>query len=383
RDHGWVRLRSAVTGQAHSQAKHPLLSVKLGFSIPFVSRLLPNVAVKTKNDLIAAKFTPGARHVYEILIWDWKTGRLLNRTSCDRGTGDFVFLDKDRLAVWSTNGSYPQTSANLLIFEQIGTAGFGPDVPDGSVSDIASLPKLAPASTFNFPKLKDSSSIKSVRFSIGSDYDSGVNLTQSTPFVNSRSLTLGLKMHLILGMTVFPLIIFVDTYRLLRYVEQLKGRSISILSWEEWGEHTTRWFRAPGNHRQTSWMIGSRFTLGSRHLSVIDFHTPTVQRHKNRRRDTYVPPDQAVSERFDRRKLIADGEYPGALKYRDVDSRLIQESSSTATVVVDTVTSEEPTKLPYFDELVVSRLPYRSITRLFAAPTDGGWIISGNHLVWV
>ncbi|KAG8730316.1 hypothetical protein FRC10_002867, partial [Ceratobasidium sp. 414] len=91
--HVWVRLCSATTGQVHLQAKHPLLAVELGFgvmvSLPF------SITLEIKNELIVVKFASVRNRVYEILTWNWRTGGLPNRISCDNGISNFVFLDKD------------------------------------------------------------------------------------------------------------------------------------------------------------------------------------------------------------------------------------------------------------------------------------------------
>ncbi|KAG8777528.1 hypothetical protein FRC12_000331 [Ceratobasidium sp. 428] len=50
-------------------------------------------------------------------------------------------------------------------------------------------------------------------------------------------------------------------------------------------------------------------------------------------------------------------------------------------VIVDCVTSQEPTVISFFDKPVMSRLPYRMVTRVQPLSSHGSWLISGKQLV--
>ncbi|KAG9124138.1 putative ATP-dependent RNA helicase DHR1, partial [Ceratobasidium sp. 392] len=275
---GWVRLCSSATGRAHPQAKHSMLALELGFS---VSNLMSfDITLEVKDELLVVKFASAEKRLYEILVFNWKTGRLLNRISCDNGIGNFVFLDNDRLVVWSAcfEDERPAlTALNLLVYQQISLNSFECNASDSGTFNIPMLPKLAPSFTFEFPKLHASSQVDLSGFLLRSDYGSGTNLAESTPFAHSRALTLGLTMSLILEGSFHPLRIFVDVCRLIGHLEQGKEQAISKLSWKEWGECATRWFEdnVEPNH-WICWMFGSRYIPSvEEYLTVIDFHTPT------------------------------------------------------------------------------------------------------------
>ncbi|KAG9095050.1 hypothetical protein FRC06_010173 [Ceratobasidium sp. 370] len=366
--HAWVRLCSATTGQVHPQAKHPLLSVELGFNV--LIGIAFSLTLEIKNELIVVKFASTEGRVYEIVIWNWKTGRLLNRIGCDNGIGNFLFLDKNRLVVWSAHsasGSNALTGANLLVYEQIGSANSGHDVLDSGTFNISSFPKLSPAFTFQFPELQASSEINPMGFLLRSDYGSGSKLAQSAPFAYSRALTLGLTMSLTIDGDSFPLRIFVGTNQLLDCIERARAQLVSKLSWEDWGEHATRWFQADEPDHWICWMFGSRFIIGIEHISVVDFHTPTVRRHANRHQDTYVSLEKPEDDSTDREERIRMGQFPIHVdeEYIIIDSSGPDElrAMSENAVVVDIVTAQEPTILPYFDKPVTSLLPYRVATR--------------------
>ncbi|KAG8771490.1 hypothetical protein FRC12_003583 [Ceratobasidium sp. 428] len=384
---GWIRICSSVTGQAHSRAKHPLLNLELGFSASTFIRAF-DITLEIKGELLAVKFASAEKFIYEILIWNWKTGRLLNRISCDHGICNFAFLDNDHLVVWSAcreSGRLPLTSLNLLVYEQVGSTRFDHDISDGETFDIPTFPELSPAFTFQFPKLRVYSQVDASGFLLRSDYGSKRNFAKSTPFAHSEALTLGLTMSLVLEGTSLRFRIFVDAHQLTNHLRQGKSRRISKLSWHEWGERATRWFEVDsGPNHWICWMFGSRYVISEEYLSVIDFHTPTVRRHANRLQDTYV-----VHERSeDALKSIARRIYAGRLPVtpggedESAGSDWPDETAASGDAVVAfCVTSEEATNMPYFDEPVMSRLPYRMVSRVQPVGAQEGWLISGSQLI--
>ncbi|KAG9123152.1 hypothetical protein FRC07_000172 [Ceratobasidium sp. 392] len=374
------------TGRAHPQAKHHSLFIKLGFKV--LAGVAFSITLEIKDNLVAAKFEYAQHHAYEILIWDWKTCRLLNRISCDNGICNFVFLDHNRLILWaaySTGEHDDLNSVNLLVYEQIGSASLGQGVFESRTFDVSSFPKLNPTFTFQFPKFQDDSLVSIAGFLLRSDYGSGASVAASMLFANSKALTLGLTMTMEISGYIRPLRIFVDTCQLIDHLERPREKPISKLSWEEWGEHATRWFQLYEPTHWICWMFGSRFIFADRHISVVDFHTPTVRRHANRQRDTYVSlerPQDALMERkreinMGRLLSLSNEQDTGAGEPAGPSDDLFNESP----VVVDCVTSQEPTSLSYFGEPVISRLPYRMVTKVHPAPPHEGWLISGNQLI--
>ncbi|KAG8714275.1 hypothetical protein FRC08_012142 [Ceratobasidium sp. 394] len=389
---GWIRFRSSVTGQAHPLATHPVQTVELGFDISDTSTY--DLAVEIKHDLVAVLFacsTSGERS-YEVLIWNWKRGVLLNRINCDHGICRFVFLDDNRLVLWSargTGGGNTLNSIDLLVYEQIGSSRSNRDDAGAQLVDIPSFPSLSPALTFHFPRLRDSSGIKAEGLELLSDYGPGASFAACAPFTHPNALTLGLTISVVDDGDLIPLRIFVDTGKLLGHLRRAKEKAVSTLAWEGWGENATRWFHADTPNPWIRWMFGSRFIVKNDCISVVDFHTPTVRRHAHRQRDTYVSLELSPGELQQKESCILHGRLPSALKQndRDASSDHSDESASDTTgendVVVDIVECNQPTSLSCFDEPVVSRLPYRIITRLRPSGQHSGWLISGNHLVGI
>ncbi|KAG8709175.1 hypothetical protein FRC09_000821 [Ceratobasidium sp. 395] len=390
--HGWLRLCSSTTGQAHPQARKPLLELDLGFEVrvgQVRAGLPPSLTLEIKNDLVAAKFECTIELVYEILIWNWKTGRLMHRINSDNGLCSFGFLDSDRLIVWSarrsTDKSFNLPPISLVVYAQLSCAGPGYEVPDSGVLNISSLPTLQPAFTFRFPKLKASNSVRREDFLLRSDYGSGSRIGVSSPFTCSRALTLGLTMSIQLRGDMCSLRIFVDALQLVRHMELAQGRSISELDWDEWGEHATRWFHARHPTHRIGWMFGSRSMSQGEHLSVVDFHTPTVRRHANRRQNTYFSPKRSEEFIAERLNQINQGCFPNAfseddIKYGQLDgwNRATMDENA---VIIDFVTSQEPTIISLFKKPVTSRLPYRIVTLVQLLGGHEGWLISGKQLI--
>ncbi|KAG8767011.1 hypothetical protein FRC12_006508 [Ceratobasidium sp. 428] len=383
-DH-WLGLRSSITGEAHPQAKHPLLAIELPFNL--LADIASNLTLEIKHDLVAAKFAASYQRMYEILIWNWKTGRLLHRISCNNGICNFVFLDSDRLVVWSacsTDENNDLVLVGLNVYGEINCASSGFDAPDSGAFNAIGFPKLEPTFTFRFPRIQTGSSVNRAGFLLRSDYGSGSGFSASTPFSTSRALTLGLTMSIETGTYLSALRIFVDVRQLIHHMDRARERSVSKLRWDEWGEHATRWFRASHPTHWICWMFGSRSLFEDSHLSVIDFHTPTVRRHANRRQDSYLLSEKSEELIEKRRSDIHEGYLPDLFQYSAEHGQLNESNRATMmenAVIVDCVTSQEATIFRFFDEPVTSRLPYRTVTPSKPLGSHEGWLISGKQLI--
>ncbi|KAG8713132.1 hypothetical protein FRC08_013650 [Ceratobasidium sp. 394] len=384
---GWVCFHSSITGRAHPQAAHPALTIELGFVVSLSSMF--DLVLDIKGDLVAVKYASCTNRLYEIVIWNWKTGALLNRIGCCDSICSFVFLDDDRLVLWCARQAdgHDLCSIELLIYEQAGSSALRHEALNGQTLDISSIPSLIPTLTFQFPRLRDSAAISEWCFLLRSDYGSRASLAISAPFANSRALSLGLTMDLLHEGQNIPLRIFVDTHQLLRHLGQAKQQTAPALAWEDWGENTTRWFHSDRQNHWICWMFGSRFVIGGKRISVVDFHTPTVRRHVNRQRNTHALLELSADELKERERRIADGHWPAYLHEEGINICHNQPDGSNgaalseSAVVVDTVECDQPTSIPYFYEPVVSRLPYRIVTQVRRVASKEGWLISGGHLV--
>ncbi|KAG9095051.1 hypothetical protein FRC06_010174, partial [Ceratobasidium sp. 370] len=389
--YGWIRLCSSVTGMAHPLATHPVLTAKLGFDV--WDAIGYDHAVEIKHDLVVIQFSRSAltEQLHEVLIWDWKKGTLLNRIGPNKGICFFVILDDDRLALWSVRADEDSilNSMGLLVYEQISSSRGKRGGANAQLVDISSFPGLSPTLTFQFPRLRGSFSASPRWCSMVSDYGSGASLATHIPFANPGALTLGLSMYIRDGVTEIPLRIFVDVCQLLRHLGRAKQQAIPTLAWKDWGENATRGFRADAPNDWIRWVFGSRFVIGGDYISVIEFHTPTVRRHAHRQCSAYTPLELSPADLQERESRIHGGKLPTFLSHRDMYMSSKWGGVSNAPtlreddVVVDTVESNQPTSLPYFDEPVISRLPYRIVTRRGPAERHAGWLISGGHLVGI
>ncbi|KAG8767010.1 hypothetical protein FRC12_006507 [Ceratobasidium sp. 428] len=387
-DHGWLRLYSSTTGQAHPQAQKPLLLLKLGFDMEVLTPL--SLPLEIKNNLVVSEFASPLECVYEILIWDWVTGRLMHRIGSDNGICSVVFLDSIRLIVWSAHSDDGDDCElvllNLVVYEQLGCAGPGYDVSDGGMFNIPSFPTLKPAFTFQFPRFESSTSVRPADdFLIRLGYESGSSAAVSSPFAYSRALTLGLMMFVSTTGYIRSLLIYVDTHQLAHHMERAQGRSVSELNWDEWGEYATRWFHARHPTDSTCWMFGSRSLFKDEYLSVVDFHTPTVRRHANRRQDTYFLPKRSEELIEKRLSQIHKGYLPDAFSEHDIEYGQLNELNCSTmdenAVIVDCVTSQEPTTISLFTKPVTSRLPYRMVARVQPLRDHKSWLVTGKQLI--
>jgi hypothetical protein len=338
------------------------------------------------------KFAAAAERLYEILIWNWKTGVLLNRIACDNGICDFVFLDNDSLVLWfisSGSGNDLLDSASLLVYENICSTETKHNGSGGELLDVSSFLKRSPTLAFQFPQLRRESGVSSQGFLIRSDPGPGRNYTTSAPFSSARALTLGLAMSVLASGHLRHFRIFVDVHQLLGHLEQAKQQSTSALNWDEWGDDATRWFptaRAPTHW--ICWMFGSRFitrdaprnTSDGRNISVFDFHSPTIRRHSTRIQDTYVTLKRSPARLLQRKERIRIGDL-GHFDHNSWPDELGDAAVSENAVAVDVIGRETPTIIPYFQQPITSRLPYRVVTPVHSMDAHEGWLIDGNHII--
>ncbi|KAG9089543.1 hypothetical protein FRC06_001491 [Ceratobasidium sp. 370] len=351
---GWLRLCSSTTGQAHPLATHPVLTAELGLHVSGTGDY--DHAVEIKHDLVAVQFAysiTADERSYEVLIWNWKRGVLLNRIDCDNGICSFVFLDRDCLVLWSargTSGGDTLKAIDLVVYEQVGSSRSTRDDANARLEDTTSFPSFGPTLTFQFPRLRDSAGVGTRGFALLSDYGPGTGFAACAPFAHSTALTLGLTVSIFDAGYSNPLRIFVDARKLLDHLDRAKEKAVSTLAWEDWGENATRWFHADTANHWIRWMFGSRFIVKDDRISVIDFHTPTVRRHANRRRDTYVSLEPSPNELQQRESCIFDGRLPPVFNQNDDDTNSdhADESNSDAVgendVVVGIVESNQPTR---------------------------------------
>ncbi|KAG9092359.1 hypothetical protein FRC07_011683, partial [Ceratobasidium sp. 392] len=355
----WVRFCSSATGQAHPQAKRALVTAELGFDVTL--NTIYDIVLKINNEFVAVKFSSFSETSYEILIWNWKSGALTNSISRHNSICSFCFLDSNHLVLWSAYGDDGGVlgSVELLLYELLNLENPKHEALDGQALDHPLPANLIPVLRFQFPKLQDASEVSKQRFLAQSDYGSTTSFATSTPFAHSSALTLGLTMTIIFDLEDSPWAdnisyrIFVDIHQLFWHSEQAKQRTVSTLAWTEWGENATRWFKADLPDSWICWIFGSRFITRGKHISILDFHTPTVRRYSNRQRDVYASLELSAEDVKEREKGILSGDWPQQLRdgdIVDVTDGILEHDPSENAVVVDIVGSNQFTSLPYFGE---------------------------------
>ncbi|KAG9090247.1 hypothetical protein FS749_000708 [Ceratobasidium sp. UAMH 11750] len=163
------------------------------------------------------------------------------------------------------------------------------------------------------------------------------------------------------------------------------------IPWADWGEYTTRWF---GSRSAISpWICrayGTRFIqtnplrddddeLPHQYISILDFHTPTVRRFSSLGRDEHLSMWKSKNARrhLDLHSNDEDLEHVlNALRSKQVDS-----SKDEDLVFVDTIDEDVPSVTPFGGDVVLSRLPYRIVTRVRPLPKHSGWMMDNNLII--
>ncbi|KAH7345500.1 hypothetical protein B0J17DRAFT_713073 [Rhizoctonia solani] len=97
--------------------------------------------------------------VYELLIWDWRSGALLHRIGSQEGFCDFTFLDRQHFAVLSvTRPSSAPESLAILVYATSNDASTLHASPD-TKSRINDYPISRPLLCFEFPRFNESSGL--------------------------------------------------------------------------------------------------------------------------------------------------------------------------------------------------------------------------------
>ncbi|CAE6435150.1 unnamed protein product [Rhizoctonia solani] len=334
--------------------------------------------------LLAIKIDDDETPSYELLIFDWKSGTLINRISpaSGHGIGDFAFLDKDRLVLISglTNERTTELEAvNLMIYDiypRLPLSLRHRDSPVGPIFELKHLARSHPTITFGFPEIDKQYRFRSLLQLRTGPVPGYATYSKSVGFAYPRVPTLYLPLTLedlsgeLIDHVKFK--IFVDVDRLLRFSEN----GPFTVPWSTWGAYATRWFL--GDDRVDSW---SRSISGSRYVrigaggslqfpcdqSVFDFNPRTV-----RHRDT----DHLGTVEF-RHKLKDLASHGKRLTTR------VLTGSEELRGLVEIIGSDLPTVITRgFKAPVISTLPYRAVTKGQVCWAEG-WTIDGEHIVGI
>ncbi|KAF8603932.1 hypothetical protein BDV93DRAFT_544276 [Ceratobasidium sp. AG-I] len=384
-----IHLRTYTDGGLHPLAQLSTWTVHLPFNPDF---LQDAINIEVFNDLLAVRFSPIDRSLSDILIWNWRSGVLLNRVTIKRAR-DFGFLSSNCLSVLRPT-STPERgrSIGLFIFNNIRERSTSAPTSTNGVYFAARYAALPPSVELCFPS----------HMTLLSDITQHPTLSQRK---RHSSGSLGFRPNLdpsILHLTMIFRVdggeswnspsdaiydIFISKAKLLKYVvppASPVGHLRRVL-WEEWGENTTRWFNSTcfaGAERERWMMEGTRAiaTIYPKqangmfeYVTLLDFHPFTVRRSSNTSNECFSMCNDDTNRHDDLESSTKD--------LADVLEVL---GSSENEVFVDVVGEDVPTIMKDFTGgAIVSKLPYRVVARRMQRERWSKWILDEHRIVEV
>ncbi|KAL5641731.1 hypothetical protein ACGC1H_002006 [Rhizoctonia solani] len=386
-----VHLCSSITALAHPLAEHSRLTAQFDFEPPSFSS---GFAIEIMEHMVLVKLSYPDMSIYELLIWDWKSGNLLHRISSRKGMCDFMFLDQRHLVLLSSTTGSTEDSLALLVYDISSNTPARTSHPD-KPSRIDGFSITEPILRLEFPRLKQSSRISDTGFFLRAGPTPGRRIyTKSAAFscsyVMTLSITFGFQpVGYIWEITDAPSYrVFLDGRSLLNHVRTSPHDETKVLPWEVWGPNATRWFTAPReSDHLVYWpycMAGSKYTPPLSHLPyycIFDFSPLSVSRSRTqltRVHSDAIPfdGDLGVGDRFGSLEF-SDGYLPDFLA----------ELPSRPEPLVAIIGSDHPSIMdagnPGFNEPITSRLPYRLVCKGGNNRSHKGWQILGDCIIGV
>lgn len=401
-----IQFRSTTTGLPHPLAKQPLFIAELDFTPGHWS---PSTNLRIMGNILLTKFALISARRYEVLVWDWVQGVLLNRTSTASGVCDVAFLDKEHLVLSSVvcaEGLGYLHSISLLIFD-ISATPLDHRPPFDGHFDISSCSVSSPILKLNFPRVESSFSVSPSRFRLKSTpTPSHAIYTGSVAFACSHSLSLAMLFTLVKfdstratydPHTDVDFCVSVSGDHLLRHLRRQKFEGCTTtmtLPWDDWGENATRWFYGDGEIDEWAGRVsGSRHLYnffeqhpgqdGAEVVSVLDFNTSTVRRHSGRSTNFFSSPSWSIDEaNYVTAIQSGAGEcWPWDFSSGDTKNRLYKLPPERISLAATVKSETETTIWLGFEQPVVSRLPYRVVANLHPRPIHDTWKIDGSHVI--
>lgn len=348
------------------------------------------------GDLLAIKYVSYEKNVSEILIWNWRLGTLLNRIQCFAASCTFGFLTPDSLMLFHSQND---STVTLSIYEDIRT----PKTieKDGkSLCSVSDYETMTPRFKLDFPALPPGSSIQLLLRSEPAPTITSSGPSIFVPCTETRIIQLGMTVIQNRGRRgLHHYQIFISKEKLLRHLvppvpdpdPDREGSPIKI-PWESWGEYTTRWFATTS--AVSPWICrayGTRFVRSIplhsesdeseplEHISILDFHPPTVRRFSALSRDNNMSMWNCPEERrhVDLHSSPTDKLYTSETLQRAQQNL----GPSEDQVFVDTIDEDVPSITPFNEDNLVTRLPYRIVTRVRPVPKHSGWMIDNDNII--
>lgn len=351
------------------------------------------IQVESLRDLLAIGFPTCEPN--EILIWGWKSGTLLNRVNIE-GTCSFGFLTSNCLSVFNCTDPWDlDHSIGLFIYNDIRERPVGAPTIATDAWVATDYTALSPAVELEIPS-RSAYMRNIIQHSTGSQRNPSASSSSAFRISQDPSV-----IHLTMSFcddmdgTAWDDFydIFVSKSKLLEYTEGLapSTRRLRRIDWGDWGEDSTRWFHSESlvGFDSGRWMMEGTRAIGTNYLeqedhyqkseyvSLLDFHPPTVRRFPNvcgKYRSTsmwagveiqHVDLDSSEEDRLELFKFMEDEDYGSG-------------------VFVDVIDEHTPAFTEGFEGgTIVSRLPYRTVTR--KVPTDGWsrWALDEDRIIEV
>lgn len=383
-----IHLRSFYTGNKHDEAQYP--DLKIEFPSPTFS-YSTSIFIEVLDDILAVKYFFYGQETAEILIWNWKLGTLLNRIQIFGGSCTFGFLTSNSLILFYSNRSSDVSAVKLLIYDKLRSlAGLNPD--EAGFCDVSKYEPMVPRFQLDFPAFR-SGSITHLLMRVepaptvpASDSAAFVPL----PIARVIQLSMNVSQGDMWNHDPEHYSIFVSKEKLLKCLASLGHSSESDESpkeipWEAWGEYATRWFgacadipawirRAYGTRFICTSPFGSKDRFNSpEHLSILDFHQPTVRR--------FSSPHLSMWDSREARRHIDLSTSDEDMEHIFRALRNKQSAIEEDAVFVDTIDEDVPSLTLFNGETLVTRLPYRIVTKVQPISKFLGWMIDNNHII--
>ncbi|CAE6442040.1 unnamed protein product [Rhizoctonia solani] len=380
-----VDLRSAATGLAHSLARCPRLTAEFDFERPFFS---PKLAIEIIKDMVVTKISHTRLHTYELLVWNWKSGILLNRIASRQGICDFTLLDQHHLVILSGTRSDPNQEGlrnlELLVYNLSHGGSSYNSICQGHL--VTDLEVSQPILRLAFPQIQKSSRISESDFYLVSEPIPGRSrYKNSADFACSYATTLSMAFgfsRVDTGWEGDYYRVFLDGRFLLNQV-RIRSNKTMLLPWPSWGTSATRWFVAPRQpDRWVSWMSGSRFVnrlSGQPYYCILDFSPPNTRWPRCRNSQ---PCPATADDPSDARDLLLGN---GSVDLRLLDQILHRRTAESCKLFIATIGADCPSIIsgPGFEEQITSQLPYRIVCRTSNKLYHEGWQVNGDCIVGV
>ncbi|KAF8601731.1 hypothetical protein BDV93DRAFT_584780 [Ceratobasidium sp. AG-I] len=379
-------------------SSHPLaLYSSWAIELPRVAFLREgHIQIEFLDNLLAIGFYAG-EGLNEILIWDWRSGVMLNRISI-KGTCSFGFLTPDCLSVFNcTNEQGEDHSIGLFVYN-IHEPLTGAPVNPTNTCIASDYTALSPSVELCFPSRRVPLMYITQHFTHSRRNPS---TSSSSIFRISQAASM---LHLTLCFRgsndtrnpppkdVYE--IFISKSKLLKYTAALAPSTDHLrrIGWVEWMEDCTRWFHSEPliDSQASRWMMEGTRAIGTNYLkrendgrgeydymTLLDFHPPTVRRLSNSR-DSHR--SMSLWEGVEVRHVDIDS------ARMDLDSvfEILEGRDHGSNVFVDVVDKDAPTFTLGFEEgTVVSRLPYRMVTRRMTGENWFRWALDENRILEV